>query len=135
VEKTIENVLISSGFKKIKNTNMRICGYKQYIPQATIGNTIYGTKYRVDFIVYGIPNFIDGVVIQSKYQGVSGTADEKFPKVVLDIHINRIPTIVVISGGGASKKAVGWIKSQVGNEENLIAVMSIDEIINYILRM
>lgn len=76
-------------------------------------NSIYGSRLYNDFLVYGIPRFDDGLIIESKYQGSSGSADEKFPFLVANIKERfPFPCLIVYSLDGAKPKSVEWLLAQ-----------------------
>lgn len=93
--------------------------------------TQYNTQLRCDLFVLNFPGYEKGLIVESKWQTVSGTADEKFPLLVLNIKTRYpYPTIVVEDGGGARDKAKKWLRESVGG--NLIAVFSFMELLNWI---
>ena len=57
------------------------------------------------------------MVIESKWQQSSGSVDEKFPYLVLNIR-ERYPcaTIIVLDGGGFKKGAEEWLRRQVNDK-------------------
>lgn len=101
--------------------------------QATIGHTIYGHELRVDFLVTNIHGFPDGLVIESKWQDQSGTADEKFPYLVENIRALNIPAVVVLHGNGYRPGATRWLRLQVDGK-HLIAVYSLEEFMSWMMR-
>jgi hypothetical protein len=83
--------------------------------QVNICYSIYGSKLYTDFVVHGIPKFHDGLAIESKYQGSSGSADEKFPYLIHNIkEMFPIPCIILYSLDGARSKSVEWLLKQRG---------------------
>lgn len=101
---------------------------KRYFPQTQypIGLGIYGQPLKVDFYVNDAPLFPNGLIIESKYQAISGSIDEKFPYLVLNIQEHYpCPAIVVAGGGGCRPGALTWLKRQVGG--NLVAVFTLEE--------
>jgi hypothetical protein len=111
--------------------NRKGCGVKR---QAVVCHGIYNTPVKVDFLVYGIPEFDDGLIIECKWQSTSGSVDEKFPYLVLNIQkCYPMPAIIVLSGGGYRPGAEKWLKSQVGG--NLHAVLNIDEFLAWVLNL
>ena len=87
--------------------------------QCEIGNDIYGKRRRVDFILYHPQRWPNCLVIQCKWQASPGTVDEKYPFEVLSIQMNEYSTIIVLDGGGYSKGAEQWLKSQAGKDKLL----------------
>ncbi len=67
--------------------------------QVKIGRRIWGSERRIDLIVR--KKGTDKVLgIECKYQGVSGTAQEKIVATIKDMQQWPIPGIVVIDGEG-----------------------------------
>lgn len=101
--------------------------------QYPIGQSIYGHNIKVDFFVTGIASFAAGLIIESRWQEVNGSVDEKFPYMVQNIQtVYPYPTIVVYGGGGSKPGAIQWLKSQVGG--NLFAAFSFEEFLIWVIR-
>ena len=76
--------------------------------QYSIGLGIYGTEIFVDFYCLSL-----GQIIESKWQGSNGTADEKLPYLAENIIQNYpLPTTVVLSGDGFRSGAIDWMRSR-----------------------
>ena len=91
------------------------------------GLNTYGTAQYCDFIIYHPQKWPNNLIIESKWQQVGGSVDEKFPYLILNIQKTyKCPTIVLIDGGGYRKGAEKWLRNQVGNG-NLISVLSMVE--------
>lgn len=102
--------------------------------QAFVGNSIKGGEIRADFLVHGVAQFPDGLIIESKWQETAGTADEKLFGLALDIDKNYpCPTIVIVAGGGAREPIVEWMRKQV-NGGTLYAVFDIEEFLTWMIR-
>lgn len=97
-----------------------------YASQCSIGHNIYGKNRRVDFILYHPKRCPECMVIQCKWQGRSGSVEEKYPFEVLSTEINEFPTIIVLDGGGYTDGAKNWLKSQAG-QNRLKHVLSLGE--------
>jgi hypothetical protein len=79
------------------------------------------TEVRVARRLWGAERFIDVVAtdvhsrrslgIECKYQGGSGSAEEKIPSTILDIDAWPIPGIVVFSGDGFSSNMRSYLYS------------------------
>src|SRR5689334_14978289 len=70
--------------------------------QVTIGLGIYGTPIQVDFMLDRAPGFPEGLIIESKWQGVGGSVDEKYPYLVQNIHFcYPCPVVILADGDGA----------------------------------
>ena len=66
------------------------------------------------------------LVIESKWQQSTGSVDEKFPYLVLNIK-SRTPfkTVVVLDGGGYKPNAAKWLRAQ--TDDKLIHVFDMAE--------
>lgn len=92
-----------------------------------ICDSIYGSKLYTDFVVMGIPPWEDGISIESKYQGSSGSADEKFPYLVANIKQKfPIPCVILYSLDGAKPKSVEWLLAQADGVK-LIEILKYDK--------
>jgi hypothetical protein len=79
------------------------------------------TQVRVARRLWGAERFIDVVVthiesrrslgIECKYQGGSGSAEEKIPSTILDIAAWPIPGVVVFAGDGFSDNMRSYLYS------------------------
>ncbi len=103
--------------------------------QAYIGKSIYGTSLNVDFKVYGLRHYPDGLIIECKWQSANGSVDEKLPYLALNIRdVFPLPAIVVLSGDGYRPGAKRWLDRQVNDlKSNLIGVMSLEEFVAWIM--
>jgi hypothetical protein len=103
---------------------------KRYGKEVYIGTGIYQTELKVDFYVLGIPNLSSGLIIECKWQESSGSVDEKFPYLNLNIqHSYPAPTIVILGGAGMREGASNWLKARVNDNHNLLGVLSLDRFI------
>lgn len=126
---------ISSGQLAVKNgsnfedfVNFYLCKYKQdYLYQYHIGETIYGTKRKVDFFVKPNLKYKNGLAIECKWQKSKGSVDEKYPYLCECIEYNRVPTIIIIDGGGYKLGAFNWLKKQVEKRKYLLNVCTMNE--------
>src|SRR5512145_144137 len=56
-----------------------------FVAQYPIGYSIYGLPLLTDFWVHGAPGYPDGLAIEVKWQQSTGSVDEKFPYLALNI--------------------------------------------------
>lgn len=71
------------------------------------------------------------LIIESKWQSVGGTADEKLPYLCMNIKQRYpYPTIIVLGGEGWHPGAVEWIQCQVDGER-LLHVLSVEEFMKW----
>lgn len=109
---------------------LRKLGYTP-LRQRTIGIGIYGTPIQADFLIEVAPGFSDGLIIESKWQGVGGSVDEKYPYLVENIrHCFPCPVIILADGDGARPGAIRWLQSQIDGQ-HLFAVFSLKELIKW----
>lgn len=102
--------------------------------QAFVGNSIKGGEIRADFLINGTPQFPEGLIIESKWQEVAGTADEKLFGLAIDIQqCYPLPTIVIVAGGGAREPIVAWLRRQV-NGGTLYAVFDFEQFLTWAIR-
>lgn len=102
--------------------------------QRHIGLSIYGMPIKADLFVSGIVIFPNGLIIESKWQEIGGSVDEKFPYLVENIKRKYpCPAIVVVGGGGAKFGAIDWLRRQVDGYK-LFAVFSFEELLTWTIR-
>ncbi len=102
-------------------------GGKQFAREVNVGDSIYGTKVRADFLVLNKDKFPDGLVVECKWQQSRGSVDIKYPFNVFNIAKLGIPTIILIDGNGYSKKSFAWLKDQAHPQKALIGVYTMSE--------
>lgn len=105
---------------------------RRYIPQRQypICESIFGTPLFSDFYLDDVVSFPTGLTIESKWQEVSGTADEKLPYLVHNIlECYPCPAIVVLHGGGFRTGAERWLRGQVRG--NLYGVFRLEEFLTW----
>ncbi len=71
---------------------------------------IWGAERYIDVIVSNTSN-TKTLGIECKYQGTSGSAEEKIPSTIEDIQSWPIAGLVVINGDGFSTNMVGYLLS------------------------
>jgi hypothetical protein len=99
-----------------------------FVAQFPIGYSIYGLPLFSDFWVRGAASLPEGLAIEVKWQQSTGSVDEKFPYLMLNIReCYPCPSIVIADGGGQRPGALQWLRSQVGG--NLLAVFSLAEFV------
>lgn len=120
LEKVIEFSLGHKGYSfvpKEKFDTARYLDQPIYTIQYPVAKSIYGTQLYCDVILYHPNKYPDCLVIESKWQQSSGSVDEKFPYLVLNIR-EKYPcsTIILLDGGGYKKGAEKWLRSQEDNK-------------------
>jgi hypothetical protein len=103
--------------------------------QVHVGQSIYEPYHlRADFVVTNLAAFPLGLAIESKWQDRSGSVDEKFPFMAMNIRTRyTVPAIVVVAGGSCRQGALDWFRSQCDGH-HLIAVVGMDEFISWAMR-
>lgn len=97
-----------------------------FVAQFPIGCSIYGLPLQADFWLRGAPGYPGGLALEVKWQQSTGSVDEKFPYLVLNIQqCYPCPAIVIADGGGQRPGALEWLRSQAGG--NLLAVFTLAE--------
>lgn len=97
-----------------------------FVAQYPIGHSIYGLPLLADFWVRGAPGFPGGLAVEVKWQQSTGSVDEKFPYLALNIQqCYPCPALVIADGGGQRPGALQWLRGQVAG--NLLAVFSLAE--------
>ena len=98
-------------------------GVKVYT-EVHVGTTIIGKDRQVDLLVLCEGNPIP-MVIEAKWQLVSGTADEKIPYALQDLAALRVPSCLAYAGPGFSRGVLNLLRgSKLGaycypNPENM----------------
>jgi hypothetical protein len=108
-------------------TNRKLIGGKQYIRQVPLGDTIYETTRKVDFLVINRDKFPDDLIIECKWQQSTGSVDEKYPFLLYNIIRTGIPTVVLLDGSGYRPAALKWLKDMVNKNGALIGVWTMAE--------
>lgn len=130
LERFIEFSIIDCGFTRIVDKKrlanaMDTIEEPAYARQVNIGNTIYGTHLICDFLLFHPQKWSNGLVIEAKWQQVSGTVDEKYPYFVMNIWASEYQTILIMDGGGYREGAERWVRSM--QKFNLIHVFNMRE--------
>lgn len=129
----LTNILVQKGYVEFWNhkeqlfQNRKSVGGKQFAKEVNVGDSIYGTKVRADFLVLNKDKFPDGLVVECKWQQSRGSVDIKYPFNVFNIAKLGIPTIILIDGNGYSKKSFAWLKDQAHPQKALIGVYTMSE--------
>lgn len=102
--------------------------------QQIVGNSIAGGNIVADFVVYGHSEFETGLIIESKWQEVQGSADQKLLYLLTEIRTRYpCPTVIVVGGGGHRAGIIEHLRNHVGYD-NLHAVMSFEEFLAWVIR-
>ena len=133
LERYVEQALQEKGYTEFPNYkaiafgNRKAIGGKQYARHLPVGETIYGRARHCDFFIVNKALFPDDLIIECKWQQVSGTVDEKYPFLVFNVTKTGVPTIVLLDGGGYSPAAMKWLKERAHPKAALIGVYNMAE--------
>lgn len=129
LENFIESVLDRKGYQFIIPSKFialsKACEQPFYTKQFYIGQGIYDTPRKCDFIIYHPIKQQYFLVIECKWQQSGGSVDEKYPYLVENIKISKYKTIIVLDGNGYKPKALEWLKQQ--KSEKLLDVFNMME--------
>lgn len=78
--------------------------------EVSVGRRIWGAKRRIDVVLKHSETRVS-LGIECKYQGGSGSAEEKIPATIQDIRAWPIRGIVVYSGDGFSSNMESYLLS------------------------
>ena len=70
--------------------------------QVRVARRIWGAERRIDVVLIH-PSTRKTLGIECKFQGVTGSAEEKIPAIIKDIDAWPIPGLVVFAGAGFSE--------------------------------
>jgi hypothetical protein len=115
------------GNKALAFANLNALGGRQYFKQLVVGPTIYDTRRICDFMVINDELFPAHLIIECKWQQSTGSVDEKYPFLVLNLIKTGIPTVVLLDGGGYKPAAMHWLKAQVNPASALVGVWNMSE--------
>ena len=133
LERFILQALESRGYSEFKANkaqvyhNRKTMGGKQYVKQVPLGDTIYETQRKADFLVVNRAKFPEDLIIECKWQQSKGSVDEKYPFLLYNIIRTGIPTVVLLDGGGYKPSALKWLKEMINKNGALIGVWTMAE--------
>lgn len=105
-------------------------GYEVHT-QYLIGKSIFDTDLKADFYLTSVPPFPNGLIIESKWQEVAGSAEEKIVYLVENIRFcYPCPVIIIADGNGFRAGALKWLRAQAG-QGRLFAVFSVMEFLTW----
>lgn len=136
LELLLSSLIVQNNYKQCASKDfLTLCQHsseKLFASQVFIGATIYnGKKRRCDVALFNPlwkNKYHQGIlIIECKWQQSSGSVDEKFPYLVLNINHLPYHTLVLLDGGAYSAGAEQWLRSQIG--EKLIDVFNMSQLI------
>ena len=120
LEMFIANTLTTLGYTHVPSKDffdIAQTGNHIYSRQFNLGLSIYDTKLVTDFILYHPQKWSNYLVIESKWQQSSGSVDEKYPYLVLNLkHQIKYPSIIILDGAGYKPGAEAWLRNQVDSK-------------------
>ena len=128
LENFVENALKGCGYLELRDkkaqtfTNRASIVGKRFLKQVPVGQTIYQTPRMADFVVLNQTCFPEGLIIECKWQQASGSVDEKYPFLLLNIRKTGVPTIIILDGGGYKPGAEEWLKNEASENKLLRGV-------------
>ncbi len=78
--------------------------------QVRVGRRLWGSERKIDLVLRDSVQR-KSIGIECKYQGVSGSVDEKIPATIADIAAWPIPGLVVFQGEGFSQNMRSYLLS------------------------
>lgn len=78
--------------------------------QVQVARRIWGAVRRIDVVLIH-PQTRKTLGLECKYQGVTGSAEEKIPATIKDIEVWPIPGLVVFSGAGFTENMKSFLIS------------------------
>jgi len=108
---------------------LTVYGYR-FDRQQIIGRTIYGRRWRVDFVLRNVREYPQGIILECKSQKRRGSVDEKFLYLLESIRRGPLPAIVIAHGRGI-RDAADWLRDQC-DPERLIAVFDLEEFVSWL---
>lgn len=93
---------------------------KWYAKQFDAGANLLGNKLRVDFVLSC------GTLIECKWQGSSGSVDEKYPWTMMNLVHTGKPSIMILEGGGCRPAMVKFLKN-FAKESELVTLCNLSE--------
>jgi hypothetical protein len=130
LENFVDNTLLRKGYEFIERNKFIVAmnglNQKLYTRQLIIAETIYGTKWNVDFTLYNPDGTPISLIIECKWQQLGGSVDEKYPYLVHNIkEQSPYPAIILLDGESYKPEAKKWLKRQV--DEKLLGVFNMGE--------
>lgn len=130
LERVIDAILVGKGYEFVKCKSFeRASDGEQsvYTRQLKICLSIYDNPLKCDFVIYHPQKHPNWLAIEAKWQQASGSVDEKYPYLALNVKERfPCPAIIVLAGSGYKKKAEEWLRDQVDGNK-LLHVFNMEE--------
>lgn len=105
---------------------------KWFAQQVRLERNLYEARFTSDFYVSGSESFPDGLHIESKWQGSAGSVDEKYVFTALSLLSFKCHSVIVLSGGGARRGAVKWLKTQASKSRGKFKFFTLEEFVAWV---
>lgn len=134
LENFVAQTLDRKGYEFIEKNKFKVAmalNQKIYTRQLHLTQTIYDTKWNIDFVVHNPEKQPISLIIECKWQQVGGSVDEKYPYTVQNIkEQSPYPAIILLDGEGYKGGAKDWLKKQIDNK--LLGVFSMGEFTKWV---
>lgn len=89
-----------------------------YTRQARVGLSVFEGDLCVDFLVHNLVEHPDGLVIESRWQDVRGSAQEKLLYIIENIRASAYghSLLLVLNGGGFTAGARTYLRQQIDGD-------------------
>jgi hypothetical protein len=130
LENFINDTLLRRGYEFVNKNKFEIArslNQKIYTTQMVLCETVYNTKWNVDFVLHNPKEPPLSLIIECKWQQSGGSVDEKYPYLIQNIkEKSPYPAIILLDGEGYKSGAKEWLKLQVDNKK-LLGVFNMGE--------
>ena len=105
-----------------------------FVQQIRLDRNLYGAVHKSDFFLVDPDVYPEGLHIEAKWQGSSGSVDEKYVFTVLSMRKFRGESVMVLDGGGTRPCAVQWIKGEARKSDGQFRLMSFAEFHSWLVK-
>lgn len=134
LENFVAQTLDRKGYEFIEKKKFNVAlslNQKIYTRQLHLTQTIYDTKWNIDFVVHNPEKQPISLIIECKWQQVGGSVDEKYPYTVQNIkEQSPYPAIILLDGDGYKNGAKEWLKKQIDNK--LLGIFNMGEFTKWV---
>lgn len=125
LESQIETLLHSKGYQQGQLTG------RGFIRQYRRFENLYGVPWKLDFFVKHPDRYPSGLAIETKWQSVGGSADEKLFFAVRSLEALPFSSVLIIGGEGARACAIRWCKNQAVFNPRLTVLHGLDNTLQW----
>ena len=123
LEGQIESLLHSKGYP---------CGVVEgrgFIRQYRRFENLYGVPWKLDFFVVHPDRYPKGLALETKWQSVGGSADEKLVFALRSLEALPCPGVLILGGKGARSSAIVWCQNQAAINPQLTVLHGLDNVL------